>query len=106
MATEISIEEAIEFARAHDNRSKYAKKRANQIDISNGKVTKTVHKDDAVAALVYSGNTSLDDINMETPIMMINPIKGPAIAFIFSGSFFICKTGDIIHASVAPAIMM
>ena len=72
MATEISIEEAIEFARAHDNRSKYAKKRANQIDISNGKVTKTVHKDDAVAALVYSGNVKYGKDGMvhtdETPL--------------------------------------
>ena len=70
----LSLEAALEIAKAHvdvdhdskskfnvTNTSKYAQKRMRNSKVSNGKVTTTVSKEEAVEALVYSGNVKYND---------------------------------------------
>lgn len=70
----LSLEAALEIARAHvdvdfdatskfavPNKSKYAQKRKRSSKVSNGTVTTTVSKEEAVEALVYSGNVKYND---------------------------------------------
>ena len=69
-----SLEAALKKARAHvdvdhdskskfnvTNTSKYAQKRMRNSKVSNGSVTTTVSKEEAVEALVYSGNVKYND---------------------------------------------
>lgn len=71
---ELTVQEAIELARAHSdvdfdskskfnvsNKSKYAQKRTNSVEVNNGVVTHTVTLDDAVSSLVYSGKVTYTD---------------------------------------------
>ena len=70
----LSLEAALEIAKAHvdvdhdskskfnvTNTSKYAQKRMRNSKVSNGTVTTTVSKEEAVEALVYSGNVKYND---------------------------------------------
>lgn len=71
---ELTVQEAIELARAHSNvevddkskytvanSSKYAQKRVRKSEVNNGVVTHTVSLDDAVSSLVYSGKVTYTD---------------------------------------------
>ena len=71
---ELTVQEAIELARAHSNvevddkskytvanSSKYAQKRVLKSEVNNGVVTHTVSLDDAVSSLVYSGKVTYTD---------------------------------------------
>jgi len=71
---ELTVQEAIELARAHSNvevddkskytvasSSKYAQKRVRKSEVNNGVVTHTVSLDDAVSSIVYSGKVTYTD---------------------------------------------
>ena len=70
----LSLEAALEIARAHSNvdvdqkskynvanSSKYAQKRKPKSEVNNGVITHTVYLDDAVSSLVYSGKVTYND---------------------------------------------
>lgn len=74
MKKELTVQEAIELARAHSNvevddkskytvasSSKYAQKRVRKSEVNNGVVTHTVSLDDAVSSIVYSGKVTYTD---------------------------------------------
>ena len=71
---ELTVQEAIDIARAHSNvevddkskytvanSSKYAQKRVRKSEVNNGVITHTVYLDDAVNSLVYSGKVTYND---------------------------------------------
>jgi len=74
LKNELTVQEAIEFAKAHSNvavdakskynvanSSKYAQKRVSKSEVNNGVITHTVCLDDAVGSLVYSGKVTYNN---------------------------------------------